>query len=104
MATKNGKKDHRYNVVKLILESGKMIKTFSDIFKFIPKSTVAKSMHMNNNRMQSLIDSPGDFTFNEIKEIADLFGCEYTLLRDLVEKSQWSVTEKKPVVKKKSNG
>jgi hypothetical protein len=79
------KKDHRYKTVKIVMEAGQ-IKNFKDIFKVIPKSIVGKDMHTNNNRMQRLINNPGSFTYDEINQMADLIGCEYILLRDLVEK------------------
>lgn len=100
MATKNGKKDLRYQTVKIVLQSNKVIKQFKDIFKVIPKSIVAGDMRTNNNRMQSLIDNPGDFTFNEIREMAGLIGCKYDQLRDLVEKAAGLVAAEKPVKKK----
>jgi hypothetical protein len=87
MALKNNKKDPRYQTVQIVLQSDKVIKQFKDIFKIIPKSIVSKDMHTNNNRMQNLIDYPGNFTFEEIAEIAGLIGCEYGRLRDLVEKA-----------------
>lgn len=83
---KNGK-DPRYRTLNIVLQSNQIIRQFKDIFKIMPKSVIAKDMHMNNNRMQALIDNPGDYTFAEIKIMADLIGCEYGVLRNLVEKS-----------------
>lgn len=102
MATKNGikKKDERYKMVRIVMESTEGFKSFKEIFKLLPKSVVAKDMHMNNNRMQNLIDNPGDFTFNEIQEMAGLIGCKYDQLRDLVEKAAGLVAAEKPVKKK----
>lgn len=87
------KKDTRYKTVKIVLEVGQ-IKNFKDIFKIIPKSIVGKDMHTNNSRMQRLIDNPGEFTYDEIAEIARLIGCEYITLRDLVEKAVGLVESK----------
>lgn len=102
MATKNGKKDVRYKTVRIVMDAAE-IKAFKEIFKIIPKSVVAKDMHMNNNRMQSLIDSPGGFTFAEIDVMAKLFGCDYKKLRDLVEKGAGLVIEVKQAKKSKQD-
>ncbi len=101
MALKNNKKDPRYQTVNIVLQSNKVIKQFKDIFKIIPKSIVSKDMHTNNNRMQNLIDYPGNFTFEEIAEIAGLIGCEYGRLRDLVEKAAGLVVVEKEAKKKR---
>jgi predicted nucleotidyltransferase len=93
------KKDHSYKTVKIVMEAGQ-IKNFKDIFKIIPKSVVGKDMHTNNS-MQRLINNPGSFTYDEINQMADLIGCEYILLRDLVEKGARLVGNKKEA--KKSN-
>lgn len=100
MATKNGKKDLRYQTANIVLQSNKVIKQFKDIFKIIPKSIVSKDLRTNNNRMQSLIDNPGNFTYSEIAEIAGLIGCDYSKLRDLVEKAAGLVVVKKETKKK----
>jgi hypothetical protein len=101
MALKNNKKDPRYQTVNIVLQSDKVIKQFKDIFKIIPKSIVSKDMHTNNNRMQNLIDYPGNFTYSEIAEMAGLIGCEYGRIRDLVEKAAGLVVVK-PVKKSKA--
>lgn len=87
------KKDHRYKTIKIVMEAGQ-IKNFKDIFKIIPKSVVGKDMHTNNNRMQRLIDHPGEFTMDEINRIAELIGCEYIALRQLAEKAAGLVDNK----------
>lgn len=102
MATKNGKKDLRYQTANIVLQSNKVIKQFKDIFKIIPKSIVSKDLRTNNNRMQALIDNPGNFTYAEIAEIAGLIGCDYRQLRELVEKAAGLAgAEKKPYKKKR---
>jgi hypothetical protein len=59
-------------------------------------------MHMNNNRMQRLIDYPANFTMEEVNIMASLIGCEYTALRDLAEKAAGLGIEKKKI-KKQNN-
>lgn len=100
MAAKNGKKDLRYQTVNIVLQSNKVIKQLKDIFKILPKSIVSKDMHTNNNRMQSLIDNPSKFTFEEINKIAGLIGCDYIKLRDLVEKAAGLGSDVKPLKSK----
>lgn len=87
MATKNGKKDPRYKVIKIMLAAG-AIKSFKEIFTHLPKSVVAKDLRTNNNRMTKLIDEPADFTFKEIDKIAGMIGCDSRVLHELVVKAR----------------
>src|SRR5690349_13771805 len=79
-------KDHRYRTVRVMLNARGGIKSFKEIFKILPRSVMAQNMHTNNNRFYRLVLNPGDFTINEIRQMARLIGCKYEKLRDLVEK------------------
>jgi len=79
------KKDHRSKVIKIMINA-KGIKNFQDIFKVLPRSVVAGDMHTNNNRFYRLVLNPGEFTFNEVRQMAKLIGCKYEQLRELVER------------------
>lgn len=60
------------------------VKVFKDIFDIIPKSTVAKELHTNNNRMDRLIKNPLELSLAEIDTMAGLFGCTSDKLIKLI--------------------
>lgn len=75
-------KDHRYQVVKRLIEAND-IKTFQDIFSFIPKRVVYEDLGVNYAKFQRLFNSPDLFTIREIGTLAGLIGCEVHKLFDL---------------------
>jgi 3-dehydroquinate dehydratase len=91
MAKKNGKKDPgkdpRFKLVNIMIKHGG-IKSFKEIFDQIPKSVVAKALHMNNNRMTRLIVNPGGFTFEDIAMIAKLIGVDFMVLAGMIAKEK----------------
>lgn len=87
MAAKNGKKDPRYKVINIMIKAG-AIKSFKDIFVHLPKTVVAKDLHMNNNRMTRLIEKPGGFTFGDIATIAKLVGIDFVTLAGMIAKEK----------------
>lgn len=87
MATKNGKKDPRYKTVNILINAG-AIKSFKEIFVHLPKTVVAKDLHMNNNRMSRLIEEPKDFTFKDIATIAKLAGIDFMTLAGMIAKEK----------------
>jgi len=54
-------KDTRYDLIKVLVEDGK-IECFTDIFKFVPKTTVARDIEMGsstwNRSMNGLVNIP----------------------------------------------
>lgn len=89
MAKKNGKKekDPRYKVVQIMIQEG-AVKTFKDIFKYIPKTVVAKELHKNNNRMGEMIDIPTQFTFAEVVTLAELIEVDFAVIAGLIVKKK----------------
>jgi hypothetical protein len=87
MAAKNGKKDPRYKVINIMIKAG-AIKSFKEIFTHLPKTVVAKDLHMNNNRMTNLIEDPKDFRFAEIATIAKLVGIDFMTLAGMIAKEK----------------
>lgn len=78
-------KDSRFQAVQWMLHSRKGgIKKFDDIFEYIPKSTVAKELHMNNTRIQNLINYPLNLSLKEVDRLATLFGCTSDKLIKLI--------------------
>jgi len=53
-------KDNRYNIIKALIDSGH-IKTFRDVFTFIPKTTVYKDLGVNFKKFDRAINDPSIF-------------------------------------------
>lgn len=64
--------ERHYKVGKSLIQDGTII-TFSDIFEYVPKSTIAKDLQMHFNTLQSRIDQPGSFSIQELSKLSDLF-------------------------------
>ena len=65
-------KDRRYEMVKVMWQYGK-IKTFADLFIWIPKTTVAHDMGKHVRRFNKLLADPRLIKEQEIAGIAKLF-------------------------------
>ena len=97
--------DPRYDAVRVLLETGH-IKSFPDIFYYIPKTTVYKNLGVNFNRFSKAIYDPSIFRMEELKEIAELFGIDPKIMIDMayeqtmkvVRHKKKSVKEQKPKV------
>jgi hypothetical protein len=76
-------KDPRFAVVGHFIQNGK-IRSFDDIFLYIPKSTVRLEIKTNNDRFTRLINQPLQFKVIELSKIAKACGIETKQLLDLV--------------------
>jgi hypothetical protein len=65
--------DSRYSTIKGLLDAG-AIKKFTEIFEWIPHSTVAQDFKTSNRRMKEMTNDPGRWKIEEIWELADLIG------------------------------
>jgi hypothetical protein len=63
--------DRTYKIGKSLILDG-TIKTFADIFEYVPKSRVAKDLKMHYNTLLSRLATPGSFSLNELTAIAEL--------------------------------
>lgn len=72
-------KDNRYKTVNILINGGH-IKTFSEIFNYIPPSIVCKDFGTNYNRFTKLIDSPSNFKLRELYTIASFFEIEEDIM------------------------
>ena len=61
--------DPRYDLIKLKLAKG-YIKSFNDIFLFIPKTVVANDLGKKVDRFNHLMAQVGKFTLHDFDEIA----------------------------------
>ena len=64
-------KDDRYENTYLMFKTGK-IKSFEEIFQFIPKSIVASHMRTKSDRLGRLINKVEDFVIKEVLLIGSL--------------------------------
>lgn len=67
--------DKHYRIAKSLILDG-TIKTFSDIFKYAAKSTIAKDLNMHFNTIQSRIDHPGSLSIEELDKLAEMIGID----------------------------
>lgn len=65
--------DPRYLTIRGLLKEGQ-ISTFTEIFKWIPYTVLARDFGTNNNRMKKMIADPSLWTLAEIYKLADLIG------------------------------
>jgi hypothetical protein len=65
--------DHRYSVLKNLLEAG-AIKKFTDIFDWIPHSVVAKDFRTSNARMKKMANDISLWRLEDVDRLAELIG------------------------------
>jgi hypothetical protein len=75
--------DHRYNVVKIMVEGGH-ITSFGQIFKYIPPTVVSKDYGSNYTRFMRLIKNPSRFKLRDVFILANLFGIDSFKLIELI--------------------
>ncbi|MFT3823809.1 MAG: hypothetical protein QM731_07805 [Chitinophagaceae bacterium] len=78
-------KDTRYETVKEMIEAKKVVE-FRQIFKYIPKTVLARDLVKNTGRMTDLINKAEKFSFEELYEISQLVEVNYSVIVDLVAK------------------
>jgi len=84
--TKNtGTKDARYNTINVMLKAGG-VKNFAYIFKFLPKTVVAKDMGITVPRCTTVINRPDELTLAEIRKLAQLFDYDFKKFLNLIAK------------------
>jgi len=64
-----------YHLIEPMYKRGK-IKVFTDIFKHAYKSVVAKDLGKEKGRFNELIEKPDEFTYMEVKKMANKFKME----------------------------
>jgi hypothetical protein len=75
--------DPRYATTQVLIEV-KHITEFRQIFKTIPKSTVAKDMGTNNNRLSYMIENPLQMRGIEVEKIAKLINIHPLTIHTLI--------------------
>lgn len=75
-------KDSRYSSTKVLIETGH-IKSFREIFDFIPKTIVYKDLQVNFNRFSRAVHNPEHLSIQELRVLAELFGIDAKRLIDM---------------------
>ena|ERR1700754_1154696 len=100
------KRDERYELVRPMLAIGK-IKSFSDIFKVVPKTIVAADLGTKVDRFNKLMKRIEKFTLEDIftigrycdlsvHEILDLVETEYLQNKDRIKKTTFPFEQDNP--------
>jgi len=76
-------KDRRYKQVKLLIIKGE-IKNFNQIFDTLPKSILARDLHMKGSTLTKLMKRVDKFHLSDLAVIAELCEIELETLFKLV--------------------
>jgi hypothetical protein len=76
-------KDFRFSTIKVLIEK-EHIKTFNDIYNYIPKSNLARELNMNTDRMTQLMEHPEKFTLEKLVKIAGVLDVDFKTILELV--------------------
>jgi hypothetical protein len=76
--------DPRFTSIKPLIKAGH-IKVFSDIFRVIPVSLLARELKFNYNKMKKIIENPGKLTIEECYKIGEVIGVKGDKVVKLVE-------------------
>ena len=76
-------RDHRYDLIKPMIENGKII-FFNDIFKYIPKTVVAKDLGKKVDRFNTLMSRVEEFMLQDLFIIAGFFEIDEDVIVRLV--------------------
>jgi len=70
------KRDHRYDLIKPMVETGKIM-FFNDIFKYIPKTVVAKDLGKKVDRFNTLMSRVEEFMLDDLFIMAGFFEIDF---------------------------
>ena len=76
-------RDTRYDIIKHLITEGK-IKSFNDIFKYVPKTTVSTDLGKKVDRFTELMNRVDGFTLAELFTIAKFCEINETQIFNLV--------------------
>jgi len=76
--------DPRLTSIAPLIKSGH-IKVFSDIFRIIPVSILARELKFNYNKMKGIINNPGRLSVEECYKIGEVLGVKGDKVVKLVE-------------------
>jgi len=88
-------RDPRYDLIKHLYKEGK-IKSFNDIFKYVPKTIVATDLGKKVDRFTELLNRVGGFTLDEVALMASFCELEESVMFKLIEKEYF--IQKKQII------
>lgn len=77
------KRDHRYDLIRPMVEAGKIM-FFNDIFKYIPKTVVAKDLGKKVDRFNTLMSRVEEFMLEDLFIMAGFFDIDEDVMVTLV--------------------
>ena|SRR5258708_21628512 len=95
-----GQRDPRYDLIKPMIGDGK-INSFNDIFKFIPKTVVAKDLGKKVDRFTELMNRIEKFTLRDLFIIAKF--CEMSESQMLKLAENEYLKSKSKIIKSKTS-
>jgi hypothetical protein len=78
-------KDRRYDIIEPLIVQGR-IETFTDIFKYIPKTVVATDLGIHSNRFNELLVKVEKFRLEDLFRLARLVDISERQMLELIYK------------------
>jgi hypothetical protein len=75
-------KDHRYDLVKILIDNGE-IKSFAQIFKYIPKSIVGRDLGIDHRTVGRRLKVPRSISLIHFFKLRELIDCDRYKLLDI---------------------
>lgn len=75
-------RDSRYGIIKALIQSGH-VRSFREIFNYIPKTVVYRDLGVNFNRFSRAILDPSKFTLGELRTLAEFFEIDTKQMIDM---------------------
>ena len=88
-------RDHRYDLIRSLYDRGKIV-AFNDIFKYIPKTVVARDLGKKVDRFNKLISKVGGFTLDDLALIGKFCDLEDAIILELAIKEYTLQKKNKP--------
>jgi hypothetical protein len=76
----------RIEVLNTLIEEGH-IKTWAQIFDYIPRTTVAAHLGVNNTKMKELVADPSSLTLGRLTQLSIYLKVKYSVLSELAYKA-----------------
>jgi len=77
------KKDLRFELIKIMIETER-IKTFPQIFRYMPRHTMAKYLHIGPKRLKIRVSDTSTYTFGELSLPAELIGVNNIIILNMI--------------------
>ena len=87
-------RDRRFDLISTMFKDGK-IRTFNDIFEFVPKTVVATNMGKKVDRFTEMMNKVEKFKLEELFAIAKLCELDEHTILDLAHKEYTTQKKKK---------